>query len=210
MFDIGEASILPLADSLVFLRYVIICVSVPLIDFFPEPAPALECSTSEKFLPSLADFLVFKLTDNFVHGCVCLSIVILILALCIKHVRTNRPVVTLLPFYLVGGLRDLITCVDPFMIHREENLPDDPAVLESSDLVPLGPATAFFSARRGGEKGEGAGRERAAAEAACYDFTVSMPVAAVRPATLTLVSFSLFLLVMLADAMRSLDVSHVT
>ena len=37
-----------------------------------------------------------------------------------------------------------------------------------------------------------------------------VPAAAVRPRTLTLVSLFLFFLVTLADAMRSLDVSHIT
>ena len=64
--------------------------------------------------------------------------------------------VTPLSFYLVDELRDLITRVDPFMIRREENPPDGPAVPESSDLVPLGPTTAFSSTRSSGEKGEGA------------------------------------------------------
>ena len=42
----------------------------------------------------------------------------------------------------------------------------------------------------------------------CYDLIVSMPVAAVRPAMLTLFSFFLSV-VTLTDAMRSLDVSLV-
>ena len=68
-------------------------------------------------------------------------------------------VVTPLPFYLIDALWNLIICVDSFMICREENLPDGPAVLESSDLVPLGLATTF-STRRGGEKCKGVGGER--------------------------------------------------